>query len=221
MSESDQPALDGLPRNDNHRIDDPEQISQNTRIHEILDRRRETLQARDRLREAVDLGTVDERAALLHYRSRLESLIMELWNVFQNLDSDDGETYLTTAQIATFQIEPPEELREIARDLPDGAEYPDAVEHTIEGLRWYLDAPRYLTETFELRSLSPPQQIEREQTYVLQWPELDEGLRYALEFIDVAGIDADVTEQEQQTKIDRDLLEEVDEWRREHVTTSQ
>lgn len=214
---SEQPQFDDEQQD--HRIDDPEDLSQNTRIKEILDRRYQTLEARDRLKEAVDMGQVSKEQALQNYRSRLESLVLELWNVFQNLESDKGKEYLTEKPIATFEIPPPESLLSQAEELPPGAEYPDGKQHTIHGLRWFLDKPTTITETFELRSMSPPKTLTETNEYLLQWGELDSGLQYALEFIDAAGIDADVSEEEQQTKITRELLEEVDEWRQQHVDT--
>jgi len=201
------------------RIDDPEDLSQNTRIQEILSRRHETLEARDRLKELVDLGEVSNEQALLNYRSRLESLVLELWNVFTSLESDDGEEYLKKREIATFKVPPPESLIEKVKELPPGASYPDTKTYKIKGLRWFLDQPSYITAEFELKSMSPPKTLRDTNEYILQWEELDSGLEAALEFIDVAGIDADVTEEEQQTKITRELLEEVEEWRQQHVDT--
>lgn len=204
---------------DRHRIDDPEDLSQNTRIREILDRRYETLEARDRLREMVDMGQVSEQQALRNYRSRLESLVLELWNVFENLESDTGEEYLTEKTIATVEIPPPDSLLEQASELPPGVSKPSPQVHTINGLRWFLDNPAAITKTFEIQSLSPPKKLTETNEYLLQWGELDLGLQATLEFIDAAGVDADVTEEEQQTKITRELLEEVEEWRQQHVNT--
>jgi hypothetical protein len=205
---------------DRHRVDDPEDLSQSTRIQEILDRRYETLQARDRLREMVDMKKIPEERALQSYRSRLESLILELWNLFENLESDEGKEYLASKPIASVEIPPPESLLEQAEDLPPGVSVPDTKSHTVTGLAWFLNNPPRISETFTLKSFSPPQTFTETNDYLLQWGELDNALQAALEFIDVAGVDADVTEQEQQIKITRDLLEEVEEWRQQHVNQS-
>jgi len=203
-------------------IDDPESISQNQRIQEILDRRADVLQTRDEAKQRALFGDVGERNALLFYRSELESLIHELWNVFRNLDVEEmdeqtGKAYLQTREIATFRIEPPPELEETVEQLSASASWPEAKEYTIKGLEWIIEAPETLTATFSVESLSPPKTVTDTREYVLQWAELDAVLRTTLEFIDVAGIDADLAEQEQRTKIDRELLEEVDEWRAENI----
>lgn len=201
-----------------HQIDDPEDLSQNTRIREILDRRYQTLEARDRLREMADMGELSEERVLKHYRSRLESLILELWNVFENLESDEGREFLESKPIAVVHIPPPQSLLETAEELPPGVSQPTAVRKRIDGLKWFLDNPTTLTEKFQVQSLTPPKTITETNEYLLQWHELDAALEATLEFIDTAGIDADVTEEEQQVKITRELLEEVEEWRQQHTS---
>lgn len=198
-------------------IDDPDSISQSQRIREILSRRSDTLDVRDIANREVRFNDVDERRALLYYRTSIEGLILELWNVFQNLDDGTGEEYLKEKDIATFQIPPPESLRHRVSDLQPGEGWPDPKTHHIVGLEWFLHNPEVITEQFTVESLNPPRQITETQSYILQWGELDDALRYLLEFIDVAGIDADLVEEEQQTKITRELLEEVDEWRQENI----
>ena len=199
------------------KIDDPEQISQTQRIREILNRRSELLDLRDAANREVRFGGLNEADALLYYRTGLEGLLYELWNVFRNLEGDEGEEYLNEKEIATFTIPPPDSLQEKVQELGPGARFPDPKAITINGLRWFIESPKVLEPSFTVRSLSPPRTITETNEYILRWQELDEGLKHALEFIDVAGIDADLTEEEQQTKIDRDLLEEVDEWRKQNV----
>lgn len=205
-------------------IDDPESISQTQRIREILARRTRTLEARDEAKMETLLGGTDERRALLYYRAHLESLIHELWNVFRNLtgeeggdDQDVGAFYLNEKEIFTIDIGPPESLRGRVREMEDGASMPEPVPVTIRGLRWFVEQPDTVSATFEVEAFDPPQTVREEREEVLGWQPLDAGLRTCLEFMDRAGVDAELAEEEQQTKITRELLEEVEEWRQENV----
>ena len=204
-------------------IDDPESISQTQRIREILARRTRTLEARDEAKMETLLGDVDERRALLYYRAHLESLIYELWNVFRNLtgeetdEEDVGAFYLNEKEIYRLEIAPPERLRSQVREMEDGAAMPEPATVRIKGLRWFVQEPDTISATFEVEAFDPPRTVREEREEVLGWQPLDAGLRNCLEFMDRAGVDAELAEDEQQTKITRELLEEVEEWRQEHV----
>lgn len=207
-------------------IDDPESISQTQRIREILARRTRTLEARDEAKMETLLGDVDERRALLYYRAHLESLIYELWNVFRNLTGEESEDggiedvgahYLNEKKIYEVDIDPPERLRRKVHEMEDGAAMPEPARVTIEGLRWFVQEPDTVSATFEVEAFDPPRTVREEREEVLGWQPLDAGLRNCLEFMDRAGVDAELAEDEQQTKITRELLEEVEEWREEHV----
>jgi hypothetical protein len=197
------------------RIDDPEELSQKQRIREILDRRKQTLEARDEAKMSTLMGDVSEEDALLYYRSHLEGLIYELWNVFRNLDNDDGKKYLADKELGTVVIHPPDELMNAVGTWDSGVTPPQPKQHTIQGLRWYIDRGDTVEATFTIQSFDPPQERSETVERVLYWNELDTGLRACLEFMHIAGIDADLAEEEQQTKITRELLEEVDEWRKQ------
>lgn len=208
-------------------IDDPEDISQKQRIKEILDRRRRTLEARDEAKMETLLGGTNEARALLYYRAHLESLIYELWNVFRNFEageseSEDSDTptgkyYLEEKHLGTVTVSPPESLIGAIGQLDAGENLPESKRFEIEGLKWYLEHPDTIQATFAAESFDPPERVVESNERVLRWDELDAGLRACFEFIHKAGIDADLAEEEQQTKIDRELLEEVEEWRQANV----
>jgi len=204
-------------------IDDPEELSQTKRIREILDRRRGVLEARDRAMDEATLGEVQKRRALQHYQSRIESLILDLWTKFEQVDvegdtEETGIDYLERKEIDTIVVQPPNSLLPHEGDgLAPGVNYPDAKHETITGLRWFIDHDPVITKSFTVTSWDPPgEQTGMNSTYV-PIRTLDKALLACMEFIDKAGIDAKFEQKEQRTKIDRDLLEEVDEWRENNV----
>jgi len=171
-------------------IDDPEELSQKTRIREILNRRTNVIDARDRAFDAMALGDASRQQALGFYRSRIESLILDLWTKFENEDLDDGREYLESVEIDTVAVPPPEELSDDR--LADGVNAPGPKEATIDGLQWFITNDTTIRVPFTAQSWDPP----GEKTVVAEHPvprrTLDGALVKCMEFIDVTGIDIDI-----------------------------
>lgn len=209
-AEPDQPGQDA-------RIDDPESLSQTKRITELLGRRKRVLDARDEALDALMLGKASREDALGYYRSRIESLILDLWTKFKNEDIENGREYLETREIDTIEVPPPRELHPDDGDLAPGESAPGPKYETIEGLRWFLNNDGAIQVPFTARMHDPPGSQTVVQEMQVPLSTLDKALMACIEFLDEIGVDADISQEEQQTKIDRELLEEVDEWRKQNV----
>ena len=200
------------------RIDDPEQLSQTKRITELLGRRKSVIDARDQALDALMLGQASRENALGYYRSRIESLIIDLWTKFQSEDIENGHEYLEAREIDVIEVPPPAELLpDEGADLAPGQTIPEPKKRPITGLKWFLENDGVLEVPFTARMHDPPGKRTVIQEMHVPLATLDQALLVCIEFLDEMGVDADISQEEQQTKIDRDLLEEVDEWRKQNV----
>lgn len=190
-------------------IDDPEDISQKQRIKEILERRANTLEARNMAKMEVLLGDLDEERALLYYRSHLESLIYELWNVFENMQSDAAEKYLHEKPKVELRVDPPKELLEKVDDTDEGVGMPQPQYVRGSGLGWFVEAPERITREFSVQSFDPPGKVTETGETLIGWQELDAGLRAAFEFINEADIDANFSEHGKEAYSDYSWVENV------------
>lgn len=175
------------------RIGDPEEISQKTRIQELLSRRSGVIDSRDAAVDAVKFGQADERTAREFYQSRIESLVIDLWTKFESSDLETGEEYLKAAEIDTFTVEPPSELIPSDRaDMAAGEDLPDAKEYTIEGLEWFIENDAVIEVPFTAYTWNPPGEKTVPSKVLIPWETLDRGLIMCMKFIDETGIDADL-----------------------------
>lgn len=202
-------------------IDDPEELSQKKRINELLHRRKSVIDARDAAIEAQLMGQTPRADALQYYRSRIESLIIDLWTKFKNDEIDVGKEFLEQREIDTIRVDPPASFPRSPddEDLAPGATPPAPKQVRIRGLKWFLENEGAIQVPFTVRmdgDNGPGQRTEVQEVSV-PLTTLDKALLTCTEFLDEAGIDADLTTKEQQTRIDRDLLEEVEEWRKQNV----
>jgi len=205
---------------DDFEIDDPEELSQKKRVRDLLNRRNEVLDARNRAMDERLLGNAGHEQALGHYQSRIESLIIDLYTKFKHLDDEDidGEKYYKNMHIDTITIPPPADLVPAKdADMAPGATRPDPKTVSIDGLEWFIENDPVVRANFEVQKVNPPGVFRDVNEVYLDFSTLDKALLVCMEFMDKLGIDAKLTQQEQQTKIDRELLEEVDEWRQENV----
>lgn len=171
-------------------IDDPEELSQKTRIRELLSRRTSVIDARDQAFDAMTLGQASEEQALAFYRSRIESLILDLWTKFENEDLDEGGEYLKSESIDTVKIPPPDEFS--AGNLAEGETPPKPKKKTINGLKWFIENDPIIRVEFTAHSWSPPGERTVVAERALPRRTLDRALVKCMEFIDETGIDIDV-----------------------------
>lgn len=200
-------------------IDDPEEYSQTKRIQDLLNRRNDVLEARNRAIDEQTLGGAPAEAALRHYQSRIVSLILDLHTKFGGTETN-GVQYLKDEPIDSITVFPPAEIMPDAdSDMAPGETPPAPQEETIYGLQWFIEHDPIVRAEFHTRSWNPPGEQTAVGQRVIPIRTLDKALLKCMEFMDKLGVDADLDDKEQQTKIDRDLLEEVDEWRKQNINT--
>lgn len=176
------------------RIDDPEDQSQNKRINSLLNRRDVVLEARDVAKDEYHLGEATKEQAIRHYQSRLETLIVDLWTKFKNDLIEDGEKYLKSKEIATVEIPPPPGLVPSNEDLAAGVTPPEPKEEKIKGLLWFKNNDPVIQRSFTTHTWNPPGEKTMPNRVVLDFRILDEAVATCFEFMDKAGIDADIEE---------------------------
>ncbi len=204
-------------------VDDPEDLSQKKRVRDLLNRRNDVIEARNMALDEQLLGEANQQQALAHYQSRIESLIIDLYTKFAGYNDEDsdenlGEEYLQEVQIDTIEIPPPPEMQQKTQtDLAPGESLPESKTVEIRGLEWFIENEPVVTKHFTVKSWNPPQEMTVPNSRLIPFRTLDKALLKCTEFMDEIGIDAQLDEKEQQTKIDKDLLEEVDEWRQKKV----
>jgi len=185
-------------------IDDPEELSQKTRIRELLQRRKDVLDARSRSKDEELLGGVDHMDAIGHYQNHVETLILDLWTKFTSVKTSDdtktepetdggqsiGEYYLYAVPIETVQVPPPPEMP-CGTDLAPSADTPEAKPETIKGLKWFVENDPFVTKSFTVRSFNPPGERTFTNTVPIPRSVLDKAVANCFEFMDEVGIDAD------------------------------
>lgn len=200
------------------RIDDPEELSQRKRIKEILNRRKDVIDARIDAKNMWVSGELDQIEAVRLYQNAIQGMILDLRPKIKSSDDVDGETLLEDKAIATVTVHPPvNKIPDNQRDFAAGADQPEAKTVTIQGLEWFVHHDPVIQRGFEITTWNPPQKTEVIGQSIIGFDVLDKALEECIQFVDDSGIDADMEEEEQQTKIDRDLLEEVDEWQNQNV----
>lgn len=171
---------------------DPEELSQQTRVRELLERRKNVIDARDAAHEAMTFGEIDRRDALLYYRGKIESLIIDLWTKFKVDEDDiDASEYLAEKKIDTLTVPVPEEL---TKDLAPGAEPPEPQTETIHGLQWFLENDHVIETEYRVRTMSggPGWETLVGRVMVPQRT-LDKALLLCTEFMDQLGIDVELS----------------------------
>jgi hypothetical protein len=198
------------------RIDDPEELSQSKRVRELLNRRSGVIDARTKAKDAWVSGELDQIQALRVYQNGIEGLILDLWTKF--LNEENGEHLLKEEKIDEIIVYPPEKLRPSDKsDFAAGEDAPEPEKVPVEGLVWYVNNGPVIQREFTAYMWNPPGQQTEMGSGLVGFENLDRALQECVEFIDKTGIDADMEEETQQSEIDRELLEEVDEWRQNNT----
>jgi len=178
------------------KVEDPDNKSQQERIKNLLRRREEVLEARDRAKDEYQMGDSSKIQAVSHYQSRLETLILDLWTKFNHDLIDGGNEYLHKRHISKVEVPPPPEAQLGADDMAAGAEGPDKKKENIEGLLWFKDNEPVIEKSFTVTLWNPPGQHTFTNQRVLGFDILDEAVAVCFEFMDEAGIDLDITAEE-------------------------
>jgi hypothetical protein len=133
-------------------------------------------------------------------------------------DGINGQEWLYRKQIDTVTVHPPDSIMpDNEQDMAAGETVPEPKQVGITGLNWFIENDPIVRAEFTIRSWNPPGEKSDVGTRLLPFKTLDKAFIMCNKFIDELGIDARIAEKGQQTKIDRELLEEVDEWRQQNL----
>lgn len=183
------------PEDPGYRINDPEELSQTKRISELLARRKAVIDARDEAFDVHLLGQASEEQALAYYRSRIESLILDLHTKFKNTQIQSGKKYLETEKIDTVYVPPPDDIQpDGGVSMAPGAKVPDPEPVHIRGLQWFIENGQTVSATFTVPLWDPPGEHTVTNEVVVPRTTLDKALTKCIEFMDIAGIDADISD---------------------------
>jgi hypothetical protein len=175
----------------NGHVEDPEDSSQTERIGTILRRRDEVLEARDRAKDQFTLGDIDKGRAVMHYQSRLETLLIDISTKFEAELAAAETDYFGGVDIATVRIAPPESLTREA-DLAPGVSPPEPVAFVIEGLSWFINNDPVVSHEFSVRAWNPPREIRESAQVVLDFRHIDQAVMQAFQFLDEIGLDVEM-----------------------------
>lgn len=203
-------------------VADPEEFNQTERLRTINQVRKQAGEAVQvtmtqlRTEEGFELSDRQQvlRAAMYRYLTEIE------WLAHQAEDA----ALLKKESLGTVELQPPEYLKELVNGRTEG--YPrvigdqsvEAREWSIQGINGYLTAPEIFRHTWTVQvdtrhEGSKPLQ-ESVATYMPVHISLN-AYRLSNRFLAKNGIDVELEESEHRDVVDKDLLEEVEQWRRE------
>jgi len=170
-------------------VDDANELSNKSRIRDLLDRRKEVLNARNEARVEMKMNG-DQIAALEIYHTYLTGLIVDLWTKL--VETRAGMQLLQDEKIHSFEIKPPQSQMDNIRPAA-GVEEPDSELIIINGLNWFLQQNSVVvSETFKIRSWDPPGTTEIEAKQPIPWAALDRAFIGCQEYMNEIGVDADL-----------------------------
>jgi len=205
-------------------VRDDDEHSTHTRRKRILeDLREEAISVRMEAHGKQVNGEITQAQARQHYRGAVSGYLRE---VFQAITADGVELskdYENGIHLGEVVFEPPEGLVRFARDnmrrlLPEQT-VPSKRTFPVRGLRQVTDLPSPLSYTFTVDYRSGGQTQTKSRTVESELPQrvLDNAIEEANQALGEVGVGLDIDEGDRIVKIDRDLLEEVDQWRRDNL----
>ena len=206
------------------------------RLRDIFDTREKVREARDKALSAGHSSQTEIhiRRAKAMYRTAVETYISEVEPIFRR--TDEGPGIFEEAPIGAITAEPPMrestgraiaeyevkvknsgrgDWRGVAKnDVPD----PKSIE--VQGVGGLLDLPSPIRFTWDVELTADPvigsETVTIEKEVEPDFLLLDRAFRIVNEHIAEVGFELEISE-EQQTHIDKDLVEDVDEWRRNNL----
>lgn len=205
-------------------VADPEEFNQTERLRTINHVRKqagEAIQATmTQLRTDEEFDVSDRqqilRAAVYRYLTEIEWLV----------DAAEDTEVLGDIELGVVELHPPEHLLQLTRDR-DGR-YPRVIgnpdlkpwTHGVQGFVGYLTAPEVFQHTWTIQvdtRHGGPQPIrETMATYMPAHISLN-AYRLANRFLAKNGIDVELAEKEHRAVVDKELLEELEEWRQQNI----
>lgn len=204
---------------------DIDEIVNTRRVRSLFDAREDCRKMRTEAKMKTD-GRGGEAAATA-YRNVLESCVRECEPLFAK--TDNGRRYWTDYRFGTFEIKPTTE--EIPGDGP-GRRIAGSGEQIINEPEANTVDVRGLNSLFQLASPTAVQVQVRQRSKRLgegytaknitaerqiPFDILDRMYSAVNSYLNELGLGIDIQDAEQQTKVDDDLLNEVEAWRRENL----
>lgn len=200
-------------------VADPEEYNQQQRLRAINQARQrveETIQdSMIRLRTDQNFTEGDRqqvvRAALYPYLTSVEWLMAE-----------SGETeMLQESDLGTVTIEPPEVIRELQKgDRVIGSPSIKPFKTSISGIEGYITAPEVFQKTWSVtvkkRHSGPSEIVESKETHMPVHISMN-AFRMVNRYLNQAGIDVSLHEDQHRAEVDDEVLKEVEEWRQKNV----
>lgn len=200
-------------------VADPEEYNQTERLRAINQARQrveETIQdSMIRLRTDQNFEEADRqqvlRAALYPYLTSVEWLMAE----------SDGTEILSEAELGTVTIQPPANLRKaVEQNRVVGSPSIRPYEHTISGIQGYITAPEVFEEswtvTVKKRHSGTIEMSETKQSHMPVHISMN-AFRMVNRYLNQAGIDVSLHEDQHRSVVGDEVLEEVEEWRQKNV----
>jgi hypothetical protein len=188
-------------------IDDPNESAQDARIRDLIQRRREVIDAARTAERLAVTGEASPEDARQLFLAELRALIMDLWPTLRR-EFDGaylGEEYIEDGSehepkdIGTFAVDPPASLPSDPgdEDLTPGASPAQPYPIDVDGLAWFIKVEPPIEVSWSVRTMNggPGFQRETVQTVPPTWV-LNEGLNLCSEFMAEIGIDLEVMAEE-------------------------
>jgi len=171
-------------------VADANELSNKSRIRDLLSRRQEVLDARNDARAEMQVNGGDQVAALEIYHTYLTGFIMDLWTKF--VETRAGMQLLQEQKIHDFKIHPPQEELDKFKSA-NGVQPPEPEPVVINGLNWFLQQNSVVVSaTFELQTWDPPGTTKIEAQQPIPWAALDRAFIACQEYMNEIGVDADL-----------------------------
>lgn len=207
-----------------HTVADPEEFNQTERLRVINRVREQAGEAFEvtmsQLRTESEFDEADRRqilrAAVMRYITNIEWLVHK---------AEDYER-LQTADLGEVVLEPPANLVRLAKeqtgDYPRVIGSPDLEPKVwqINGFNDYLTAPQSFSATWKLsvdkRHAGPSAMSETRSVFMPAHISFN-AYRLANQFLSEQGMDVDISEEQHRAVVDDDVIEEVEQWRKENL----
>jgi len=128
---------------------------------------------------------------------------------------------LQQTELGTVSIEPPSQLRQLVQQNEVvGRPSIETHEQTIFGIQGYITAPEIFEKSWSVtvkkRHSGPTEVTERNQTYMPVHISMN-AFRMVNRYLNSAGIDVSLHEDQHRSVVDDEVLEEVEAWRQRNV----
>jgi hypothetical protein len=203
--------------------DDGEESSHDRRKRLLEDLREHAINVQLDVRSRQARGEITTQQARQEYRGAVRQYLRETFQILQRDDVTLSKDYLGNVELGVVTFEPPRELVALAEQhlgrLAPGEQVPTRVTKPIGGLRAVVDLPSPLTHTFTVAYRQGGSIRTQRRTVETELPEqvLDAAVEKADAALSEVELGMQVDAGQQVVKIDRDLLDEVDEWRQDNV----